>query len=289
MMPDLIPHIITHWLEPVIPTSLKEMDEFQKIIDATESFYTRLEALTFSGLEELQEWVQNVPRVWLAKCRETALDSIRTKLSQGLGVPKEIERVETQTVSQEEGRRLATNNVGPTNGDGWDAAWDDNDAITNSEEQPNQAKSRDFGDEGDDGADAWGWGDDDNNEANATVPDTKPKHSAPTEEDDPAAAWGWGDEEDTSGASKEISTANKGLQPTPFTQELTLKETYNISSMPEPVIALILTILEDGACLVGYVHRALLAPHLSNNICIAALEIRWPLPPPVCSLCQHSC
>ncbi|KAI0490577.1 hypothetical protein F4859DRAFT_12755 [Xylaria cf. heliscus] len=250
MMPDLIPHIITGWLEPVVPTSLKDMDEFQKIIDATESFCARLEVLGFSGFEELQEWVQNVPRVWLTKCRETALESIRTKLSQGLGVPKEIERVETQTVSQEEGRRLAPNNAGPANGDGWDAAWDDGDAIANKEEQPKQADSQDLGDEGDDGADAWGWGDDDN-EANTTVPDTIPNHSDPAEEDDPAAAWGWGDEEDATGAPEQTSTANKAPQATLSTQELTLKETYNISSMPEPVIALILAILEDGACLVG--------------------------------------
>ncbi|KAI8952286.1 hypothetical protein F4801DRAFT_236015 [Xylaria longipes] len=246
MMPDLIPQIIISWLEPVVPTSLNDMDGFQNIIDATESFCARLEVLGFSGFEELQEWVQNVPRVWLAKCRETALDSIRTKLSQGLGVPKEIERVETQTVSPEEGRKLA-----PTNGDGWDAAWDDGDDVANNRGQPKQAKNQDFGDEGDDGADAWGWGDDDDNEANTTGPDTKPKHSDPAEEDDPAAAWGWGDEEDTTTASKEMSTANKTSQPTPSTHELTLKETYNISSMPEPVIALILAILEDGACLVG--------------------------------------
>ncbi|KAI1753550.1 hypothetical protein F4782DRAFT_80741 [Xylaria castorea] len=246
MMPDLIPHIITGWLEPLVPTSLKDMDEFQEIIDATKSFCTRLEVLGLSEFGELQEWVQNVPRVWLAKCRETALDSIRTKLSQGLGVPKEIERVETQTVSQEEGQKLA-----PADGDRWDTAWDDGDAVSNNREQPKQANSQDHGDEGDDGADAWGWGEDDGNEANTTFPDTDPKHNEPAEEDDPAAAWGWGDEEDTTAASKETSTANKALHPNPSKQELTLKETYNISSMPEPVIALILAILEDGACLVG--------------------------------------
>ncbi|KAI0865123.1 hypothetical protein F4860DRAFT_345227 [Xylaria cubensis] len=250
MMPDLIPHIITSWLEPLVPTSLMDMDEFQKTIDATKSFCARLEVLGVSGFEELQEWVQNVPRVWLAKCRETALASIRTKLSRGLGVSKEIERVETQAVSQEEGRKLA-----PADGDGWNTAWDNVDAVSNNKEQPKQANSQDHGDEGDDGADAWGWGeDDDDNEANTTLLDTEPKQNEPVEEDDPAAAWGWGDEEDTTTtatAAKETSTANKALHPNPSMHELTLKETYNISSMPEPVIALILAILEDGARLVG--------------------------------------
>ncbi len=246
MMPDLIPRIITSWLEPAVPTSLKDMDEFHTIIDATKSFYSRLEMLKFSRLEELQEWVHTVPRVWLTKCRETALESIRIKFAQGLGDPKEIERVETQTVSQEEGRRLAPNSGIPANGDGWDAAWDDSEVVAKDEDQPKRLNNAD---DGDDGADAWGWGDDgDDNEANTTITDTNTKQAASTEDDDPTAAWGWGDEEDATGTSKGDSIAK------PSTQELTLKETYNISSMPEPVIVLILAILEDGAFLVRYVH-----------------------------------
>ncbi|KAI0401342.1 hypothetical protein F4802DRAFT_434327 [Xylaria palmicola] len=248
MMPDLAPRIIASWLEPAVPTSLKDMDEFQEVIDATKRFCTRLGTLKFSAFEDLQEWVQNVPRVWLAKCRETALDSIRTKLSQGLGEPREIERVETQTVSKEEGRRLAPDSAPPANGDGWDAAWDDNDVV--DEGQPKKPDHSDHGDGGDDGADAWGWGDDDD-EVNATATETNPKHNDPLE-DDPSAAWGWGDEEEATVPVKDVTLENKEPQSTSSSHhELTLKETYNISSMPEPVIALILAVLEDAASLVG--------------------------------------
>ncbi|KAI1425830.1 hypothetical protein F5Y12DRAFT_795025 [Xylaria sp. FL1777] len=243
MMPDLIPRLITSWLEPAVPTSLKDMDEFQKIIEITKSFCGRLETLKFSRLEELQEWVQTVPRVWLAKCRETALESIRTKLSQGLGDPKQIERVETQTVSQEEGRKLAPSSGAPANGDGWDAAWDDSEGGAKNEDQPKQPNNED---DGDDGADAWGWGDEgDDNVANTTMTNTNPEQTDSAKDDDPTAAWGWGDEDETAGASKGDTVVDSS------TQELTLKETYNISSMPEPVIALILAILEDGAFLVS--------------------------------------
>ncbi|KAI0536599.1 hypothetical protein GGR58DRAFT_384552 [Xylaria digitata] len=242
MMPDLIPRIITSWLEPVVPTSINDMNEFQNAINATKSFCNRLEILKFSGFEELQEWVQNVPRVWLAKCRETALESIRTKLSLGLGDPKQIERVETQIVSQEEGRRLAPSNAVLTNGEGWDAAWDDTEVVVNNEDQPGKSNNEN---NGDDGADAWGWGDDGDSEANTTIPDTNPQQNHSTEEDDPAAAWGWGDEDDTLGAPKDDTAPN------PSALELTLKETYNISSMPGPVIVLILAILEDGAFLIS--------------------------------------
>ncbi|KAI1305742.1 hypothetical protein F5Y03DRAFT_150497 [Xylaria venustula] len=241
MMPDLIPRIINSWLEPTIPASLKDMGDFHNIIHATRSFYSHLESLKFSRLEELQEWIQTIPRVWLTKCRETALESIRTKLAQGLGDPKEIERVETHTVSQEEGRKLAPNSSVPANGDGWDAAWDEIEVTAaKNNNQPKQINNED------DGADAWGWGDEDNDtEANTTSTDTNLKQADSTEDDDPTAAWGWGDEEVAASASNEDSIAN------PLTQELTLKETYNISSMPEPVIALILAILEDAIFLVS--------------------------------------
>ncbi|KAK5630994.1 hypothetical protein RRF57_006709 [Xylaria bambusicola] len=243
MMPDLLPRIIALWLEPAVPASLKDMDEFHKVIDATETFYSRIEALGFSRLEELQDWVQTVPRVWLAKCRETALESIRIKLTQGLGDPKEIERIETQTVSQEEGQRLDPNRSVLFNSDGWDAAWDDHDDAPRNENQPKETKNDDGGD---DGADAWGWGDEgDDNETNDAVADKNPKQTEPTEDDDPTAAWGWGDEDDAADAPERDTVV------IPSTQELTLKETYNISSMPEPVVALILAILEDGAYLVS--------------------------------------
>ncbi|KAJ3578154.1 hypothetical protein NPX13_g2408 [Xylaria arbuscula] len=242
MMSDLIPRIITSWLEPAVPTSLKDMDGFQEVIDVTEAFCNRIETLGFLGLEELQEWVQTVPRVWLAKCRETALELIRIKLTQGLGDPKEIERIETQTVSQEEGQKLDPNKSVPANGDGWDAAWDDNDDGAKNEGQPKQAKNEDGGD---DGADAWGWGDEGDDNETSAITDTNPQQTDLTEDDDPTAAWGWGDEDNAADEPKEDTVAN------PSTQELTLKETYNISSMPEPVVALILTILEDGAYLLS--------------------------------------
>jgi centromere/kinetochore protein ZW10 len=247
MMPNLIPRIITAWLEPDVPISLKDMDEFQKIIDATKAFCGRLENLKFSRFQDLQEWVQNVPRVWLSKCRESALDSIRTKLSEGLGDPKEVERAETQTVSRAEGQKFAHRGAAATNGDGWDTAWHDDNVVANSDEHTRQTNNED------DGADAWGWGDvdeDDDAEVNQETADTKLMHDDSIEED-PTAAWGWGDEEDTTNAPKNVDTTAKEPQLALSTHELTLKETYNITSMPGPVLALVLAILEDGASLVG--------------------------------------
>ncbi|OTA99938.1 hypothetical protein M426DRAFT_268477 [Hypoxylon sp. CI-4A] len=244
MMPDLIPRIIGTWLDIAVPASLREMDEFQHVTKAVRSFCNRLKNLKFTEFQELQDWVDDAPKVWLSKCRETALDSVRTKLSQGLGQPKEVERVETQIVSRSEGRELAANGATVQgDDDDWGAAWDDGDADAKKDEN---AKS---GGNEDDGTDAWGWGDDDAAGEEPEVPAAQPQPEAPAEED-PAAAWGWG-EEDTTEPSNDEPAAKATPSSNTQTREITLKETYNISSMPEPVLALVSTILEDAALLVG--------------------------------------
>ncbi|RYP56401.1 hypothetical protein DL769_009923 [Monosporascus sp. CRB-8-3] len=246
MMPVLIPRLITVWLDTAVPASLSEMEEFPEIVEAVKSFCDSLHSLHYSGFEELQEWVDNVPRVWLSKCRETALGSIRSRLAEGLGDSKEVERVETQMVSKSEGRDLAAN--GATGDNSWDAAWSDDEAGASNDHNGKPEPTED------DGADNWGWGND--NDAAGSNPEEAKKHpqtEAPIEEEDAMEAWGWGDEDaaqetpaqpapNSEGAKREVPSQ---------TRELTLKETYNISSMPEPVLALISAVLEDGASLVG--------------------------------------
>ncbi|RYP52533.1 hypothetical protein DL768_002360 [Monosporascus sp. mg162] len=247
MMPVLIPRLITGWLDSVVPASLSEMEGFPEIVEAVKSFCDSLHSLRYSGFEELQEWVDNVPRVWLSKCRETALGSIRSRLAGGLGDSKVVERVETQMVSKSEGRDLAAN--GATGDNSWDAAWSDSEAEASKDHNGKPELTED------DGADNWGWGNDD--DADGSNPEEAKKHpqtEAAIEEEDAMEAWGWGDDDaaqetppqpapnSKDGAKKEASSQ---------TRELTLKETYNISAMPEPVLALISAVLEDGASLVG--------------------------------------
>lgn len=254
MMPALVPRIINVWLDSAVPVSLREMDDFQEVISAAKQFCTSLAEMKYTGFEELQEWVDSAPRVWLAKCRETALDSVRNKMAQGLGAPKEVERVETQTVSRSEGKELAANGASAADmDDDWGAAWDDtgNDAAAENDAKAPASTTAEVVE--DDAADAWGWGDVDAGEEKAAEPPAA--QPAADADEDPADAWGWGDEDPAdqppaapAPAKKELSRAG---QEQSQTRELTLKETYHISSLPEPVLSLISAILEDGALLVG--------------------------------------
>ncbi|KAI0123455.1 hypothetical protein BJ170DRAFT_109074 [Xylariales sp. AK1849] len=245
MMPDLMPRIKTVWLDSAVPVSLKEIDEFQIVIDSVRTFCNALRALNYSGFDELQEWVNDAARVWLTKCKETALDAVRAKLARGLGSAKEVERVETQEVSRSEGQELAaTGAPAAAHDDDW-GAWDNED---DAPAQANHNAVPAINEE--DGADAWGWGEDGAAEETAAHHTQANPASENADEDEDGAAWGWGDEQ-AAEAPRQLTTQTQAPAQRSQTREMTLKETYNISSMPEPVLALISAILEDGAFLVG--------------------------------------
>ncbi len=244
--------VINIWLDSAVPTSLEDIAAFEAVITAAEQFCLDLAELQYAGFSELQEWVESAPRVWLSKCRETALDTVRIKLSQGLGSPKEVERIEKQMVSRSEGKELSAN--GPSNTadqQDWDTAWVDEDdtpadALLPSIEEPEKPSEAE-----DDEADAWGaWGEEDEQAGNKTKEEAKPAEGEDGgEEEDPSEAWGWGEDDTKEEPNpKPAPTPRPAEQDTP-TREMVLRETYNISAMPEPVLALIYAILEDGATL----------------------------------------
>jgi centromere/kinetochore protein ZW10 len=277
MVPEVMTRITNVWLDSVVPSSLKDMDEFQQVITAAREFCRSLEALGLKGLGELQEWVDSAPRVWLSKCREAALDSVRSRLAEGLGSPKQVERVEKQMVSRMEGKELTVNTPAVmADGDdhGWGDAWSDGETKDEADAstQPPALEQQAAGE--DDGTDAWGaWNEDD--DAAEGAPE-KPKEEHKDDEEDPADAWGWGDDgqvgdqEGAGAASNSTPSGKPQAAEEQATRELTLKETYYISSMPEPVLALIFALVEDGA--------ALTQEHYENSPVAAAAAGLFSLP-----------
>lgn len=159
-----------------------------------------------------------------------------------------MEKVEKQMVSIAEGKELANSGAvaASANDQDWDAAWDDDEshAVSAPEDKPSAADD-------DDGADAWGW-DDEPEEPPAEQP-AEPELSM--DDDDGADAWGWGDEDVTEAPPPEPKPAKPERAPKrkapaeAQTREMVLKETYYVSSMPEPVLNLIFAIVEDAAAL----------------------------------------
>jgi centromere/kinetochore protein ZW10 len=251
MMPEVTTRITHVWLDQAVPSSLREMEEFQNVIAVAREFCETLKALHLTGFGELREWVDSAPRVWLGKCRESALDSVRSKLAEGLGQSKQVEKVEKQMVSRTEGKHLtSTAAIADVEDHGWDETWPDEEEHADKPKQAEQSDGPAQTATGeDDGTDAWGWNDEEGNAGEKPGDTTNEKND---DEDDPTAAWGWGDDaqtEDTTGVGPDSSRNPTVTQDQGATRELTLKETYHISSMPEPVLALIVAIVEDGAAL----------------------------------------
>ncbi|KAL6805649.1 hypothetical protein J3E68DRAFT_433595 [Trichoderma sp. SZMC 28012] len=296
MMSDIISKLIREWLNPAVPTGLKDLDKFQVLVSKTKTFCEALQHGGYTGLEQIQDWASKAPTIWLEKSRETALDSVRINLTSGIGQSKRVEKIERQMVSIAEGNELSrtgagavadTNDWGEAWGEAWDDdkagdenemdidqqeshskdndddaanawGWDDNDEANNKDttdkpkEKPEQMETVEATNE-DDGADAWGWGDnDDANDTTNQTEEVKDATGAP-DEDDGADAWGWGDDGDAPGPDPHAVPApahkTKPSKAKEETRELVFKETYSISSMPEPVLELIFSILEDGAAL----------------------------------------
>ncbi|GFP55560.1 centromere/kinetochore protein zw10 homolog [Trichoderma asperellum] len=296
MMSDIISKLTQEWLNPAVPSGLRDLDKFQALVSKMKGFCEELQRSGYTGLEQIQDWASKAPTIWLEKCRETSLNSVRVNITSGIGESKRVEKIERQMVSIAEGKELSRTGAGAvadTNdwGDNWGEAWDDDKANeptieanvqkdapggddddttdawgwddnedankdTKMEEEPAEKEAA-GADDGDDGADAWGWGDNDDANEDVNQPAEAKKITETPDEDDGADAWGWGDDGGDAASAPAVpapaptSTARK-IRPSKAkeeTIELVFKETYSISSMPEPVLELIFSILEDGAAL----------------------------------------
>ncbi|KKA26611.1 hypothetical protein TD95_003426 [Thielaviopsis punctulata] len=258
VMDDFTTKLISTWLNDAVPPSIHEIDQLDEVVHHTKIFCEVLQTNNFSGFDALVKWVSNTAVVWLDKCRESTLDMVRTKLATGLGVSKQVELVKTEVIPadpepEEEQKEDA----------GWDSAWVDDESA---EKEPKA-------DDEDDGADAWGWNDD-------GAEDTQEKEDKKDDADDAADAWGWGDEDaaeapapalaenkpKTKASAPEKKTAKKPV-------EVVTREKCAISSMPEPVLKLVYSILEDAAAVAEFDDENLIAPAAAGLFKIPTLAL----------------
>ena len=212
IMSNSLPQIISDWLLPSVPESLAEMDTFQKLLTDVLHFGDYLEGVNWPGKRDFKAWVESVPRIWLAKRRETSLDGVRKVISAGVGEPRTVERIEKQTVAKDD-EMFAGNGD-----DDWSANWSDEEEDSSEQPRPNPDPETA---EDDDAGDAWGWDDD------AT-----------------------GDDGDDAGNSNEVhQPAKVNNNPAAQEKEMVLSETYSISSLPTALLEIIQAHIRDSEIL----------------------------------------
>ncbi|PHH77983.1 hypothetical protein CDD82_3270 [Ophiocordyceps australis] len=271
VMGEAVPKLIDKWLDEAVPRSLTDMTEFQSVVQRTSELCACLQGNGYTGLDELKDWANKAPTMWLDKYRENALGTVRERLAKGMGSSKQVEKVEKHMVSYAEGKELSTTGAGAAAdsndwGDDWGDAWGENDQQDDGVDNASGIRESNVtgpeaGDAGDDGAEAWNW---DDGEAAAGTDDAVHSEAPVDDEDDSAAAWGWDDNdtvEEPTVKAKDKTRSDSNRTKREERRELVLTETYHISGMPEALLQLIFSILEDGAVLTqGSEEYSLVAP-----------------------------
>ena len=243
LMPSLISHLISDWLLPSVPSSLDGMLELQTILAQVLRLSDLVDSVGWHGKSDLLDWVDQAPRVWLTKRRETSLDKVRTLLSKGLGKVRKVERIETGIVAPEDEKFH-----GKGGEDDWNAEWSDGEESKKAIAPP--AKKVE-----DDDTSAWGLDDELEVSEGAGKDEHLPRDNVDGEPED---AWGWGDEKDQEepmqhdtievelGAKSNGHVPNSGRQ---SQRELTLKEVYSITALPEAMLEIIVQVVSDAETL----------------------------------------
>lgn len=244
LMPSLISKLISTWLASAVPEDLDGMEDFQDTMSLVQNFGNSLDSYSWPGKGALVDWTRSIPNVWHRKRQETSLNQIRNLLSRGVGTIETAERTETQVLSRRD--EVFVNNNG---GDDWNAGWSDDESGSPTKTLPSSTSNAE---EGKDEEDVSAWGLDNEKENGADQDD----QDNPVPADVDTDAWGWGDENEGDEIKKPSpssqphrkTTQNNGTPTAPeqAEREVTLKERYNITSLPREILEMIVQIVSDA-------------------------------------------
>jgi len=246
LIPNLSLRLEEQWLDPSVPLNVTEMPAFQETLDSVQYLAEQIDKHSWHGTKQLRDWVQSAPRTWLTKRREAVLGDARNLVFAGLRETKVVERIETQMVSKDDHQALGGGGGGED--DDWDAAWDEpeEEKAAEAETASAPAPAATTAAEDDDDGSAW-----DTEDADA-------KLSNEDNADDEGDAWGWGDGDNkppTPVATKHREPAapkTNGDPPTkPSEREMTLRETFTVTSVPDGILEVLQQIITDAQTLVG--------------------------------------
>jgi centromere/kinetochore protein ZW10 len=242
LVPVIATRLIDQYLLPAVPTSTNGVHDFQENLSYVLGLVEFFDELGWSGQSRLSDWVDKSAEIWLAKQKEAAIARVQTLFPKSVQEKKSVERVETQVISR--GDAL---HAGHEADDDWGADWDEEEPINEETEKTTVAEEEDMS--------AWG------EEGEDVIEDVKPQGAAHAETersaDEDADDWGadWGDDNDanpaTSGQTptkpKETPKTNgkSGVPEPSKEQEVTLRETYTVTAIPDSIMEIIMQVIVD--------------------------------------------
>ena len=253
LLPGLTARLVAGPLSSSVPADLDGISTFKETLSRVSGFAESLQAHGLQGGNNLMKWKNEAPQVWLKRRSEISLHSIRQLLVRGLGDPRIVERVETQVVTREDDIFVDT-----TNNEDWNAGWSDEDGEAKRHKTAPTARKPVNGQDGADGEDEEGvsaWGLDENTDHNATGHLSE----GPVAEEDEGGAWGWGDDNEEEKVPRSPVTQSPkrsrqringaNIAQAPAKRQVTLKENYTITALPEQILEIIIQAVSDAEAL----------------------------------------
>lgn len=243
LVPVIATRLINNLLLPAVPTSTNGGLEFQDNLSYVLGLVEFFDELGWSGQNRLTEWVDKSAEIWLAKQKEAAIARVQTLFPKRVQEKKAVERVETQVVSKGDALHAGRGEQE----DDWGAEWDEEEPVAEKEHAPPEAAEEE---------DMSAWGEEPDEVAEDSEPQVKAQVEQPTGDED-ADDWGvdWDDGGDakpaTSGhtpvkSSQTPKTNGKSaIQKPSKEQEVTLRETYTVTAMPDSIMDIILQVITD--------------------------------------------
>ncbi|KAL1793338.1 hypothetical protein ACET3X_008320 [Alternaria dauci] len=243
VIPIIASRLISNLLLPVVPLSTEGVPHFQESLSYVLGLVEYLDELGWSGQSRLAEWVDKSAEIWLAKQKEDAIARVQTMFPKTVEEKKTVERVETQVVSK--GDAL---HAGNEQEDDWAADWDEEGEVT--EEKKDTVEDEEEEEEED--MSAWGV-DEDVVGDELKEQETKQKPADAEDADD------WGADWDDETSAKPAATPKPAVtipehpqtngkpasQKQMVNQEVTLRETYTVTAIPDAIMDIILQVTAE--------------------------------------------
>jgi centromere/kinetochore protein ZW10 len=243
IVPVIASRLISNLLLPAVPTSTSGVPIFQETLSYVLGLAEYFDELGWSGQNKLTEWVDKSAEIWLARQKESAIARVQTLFPKRVQEKNSVERVETQIVSK--GDAL---HAGHTEDDDWGADWDEEEhGSENQKEKVETAEEEDMS----------AWGEEEEEDAPVEANALSPAKAEKLGDDEEADDWGadWGDENDAKSVSPSRVQAKAGETPrvngksaaqkASKEQQVTLRETYTVTAIPDSIMEIILQAIAD--------------------------------------------
>jgi centromere/kinetochore protein ZW10 len=242
LVPVIASRLISSWLRPAVPLSMDGVHDFQEILSLVLGLAEYFDELEWLGQNRLRDWVDKSAEIWLASRKEAAIATVQRLLPRRVQEKTTVERVETQMITKGD----AMLGGKEEQEEDWGAEWGDEEGEQTQEKTEHKAQEEDVEDE-----DMSAWGIDEEaehqDEPNEQI---KAEEKVDAGEED-TEAWGWGEDEEAQPvppakrAAPQHASNGTASAPQNSTKEVTLRETYTVTAIPDSIIEIIMHVVSD--------------------------------------------